>query len=87
MKIEFKDSQVWNGLLDVVKFRVEVNGVRLTCAISKEVLEDNYSGMIGQLLDVFLRHRSRIEKKAEALIRASRYEPDGSIFIRSNDGA
>jgi hypothetical protein len=60
----------------------------ITCAISSDALRDRFgatSGEQGDLIAAFRRNRQAIEKTAEELIKAGRYEADGSILIRRED--
>lgn len=86
MNIKFPMGESWDFDRDVVLFPAEVDGSKVVCAISWEALQDNFGGNITKPLDCFNQNRSEIERKAESLIRKDRFEPDGSILIRSSDG-
>lgn len=87
MTISFPPAETWNGNRDVVLFPANVNGKTVQCAISWEALQDNYGGNGVPPLDCFRANRKAIEAKAERLIQKGRFEPDGSLLIRSQDGA
>lgn len=87
MAIEFPQVEAWNGNRDVVSFPADVNGKRINCAISWEALQDNFGGDKQDPLECFRANRDAIEAKAERLIAKRRFEADGSVLIRSQDGA
>ena len=87
MSINFPVVEAWNGNRDIVSFPAEVNGKRVRCAISWEALQDNFCGNGAPPIDCFRANRRAIEAKAERLIQEGRFEPDGSLLIRSQDGA
>lgn len=67
---------------DVVEFRVD----RVRCAISLEALEDHFAEHLSlDHLDCFKSNHREIERKAQVFIKEKRFEPDGSILIRSKD--
>lgn len=87
MDIIFPPVEAWDGNRDVVAFPADADGKRIHCAISWEALQDNFGGSRSAPLDCFRSNRGAIEAKAERFIRHGRFEADGSIFIRSGDGA
>ena len=87
MNIAFQPLEAWDGHRDVVTFPADVGGKRVHCAVSWEALQDNFGGNNTPPLDCFRVSRAIIEAKADGLIRKGRFEPDGSILIRSEDGA
>jgi hypothetical protein len=87
MDIRFPEIEVMNTNLDSVSFPADVDGKQMRCAISLEALQDNFGGDSGDPVDCFRANRSAIESKAASLIRKGRVEKDGSILIRSSDGA
>lgn len=87
MAIVFPANEVWDGSRYVVAFPADVDGNRINCAISLEALQDNFGGNQAVPLDCFRANRRAIEAKAERLIRHGRFEINGSILIRSQDGA
>jgi hypothetical protein len=86
MTIIFPPVEAWDGNRDVAAFPADVNGKRVHCAVSWEALQDNFGGNNISSLDCFRANRSAIEAKAERLILLGRFEQDGSILIRSQDG-
>lgn len=87
MEILFPKKEAWNSNIDGVAFPADVDGQRIGCAISEEALQDNFGGDYAPPLECFKENRRVIEGKAAELIRKRRFESDGSIFIRSSDGA
>lgn len=86
MTISFPPGETWNSNRDIVQFPAVVNGRNVSCAISWEALQDNFGGNAVPPLDCFRSNRNAIEAKAERLIQNGRFEPDGSLLIRSQDG-
>jgi Protein of unknown function (DUF1488) len=86
MIIDFPNLDAWDGKRDVVTFPANVDEKRIQCAISWEALSDNFGGDRANLMHSFHANRPSIEAKAERLILQGRFETDGSIFIRSQDG-
>lgn len=86
MDISFPQKEAWDGSRDVMSFPAEVDGKQVRCAISWEALQDNFGGNGVPPLECFKANRGRIQAKAERLIRAGRFESDGSIVIRSQEG-
>ena len=87
MSISFPAQAVWGDDRDVVYFPAEVDGKRIRCAITLEALQDNFDGDSTEPVACFRANRARIEAKAAKLIAQARFEPDGQILIRSQDGA
>lgn len=86
MQIQFPSVEAWDGDRDCMTFPADVDGKRIRCHISLEALQDNFGGNHVPPLDSFLRSRHAIEAKAIQLISRNRFEADGSILIRSQDG-
>lgn len=87
MSLTFPMIEAWDGSIDCVSFPADENGVRIRCLISWEALQDNFGGELVSPLDSFRQSRGRIEQKIRELHSRKRVEPDGSIFIRTQDGA
>lgn len=86
MTIVFPPIEAWDGHRDVAAFPADVDGKRVHCAVSLEALQDNFGRNNMAPLDCFRANRGAIEAKAERFIRQGRFEQDGSILIRSQDG-
>lgn len=71
----------------VVAFPAEQDGARIACAISWEALQDNYGCGTGDPVVCFQANRGAIQVKVSELIARGRFEGDGSILIRTADGA
>ena len=69
----------------VVRFAAIVGNETIACAISTEALTDHFENDPQRPAMVFARHRSAIEGIADKLITGRRFEPDGSILIRTAD--
>ncbi len=69
----------------MVAFPALVNGTRVDCAISYQALRNHFGADYEDPLPAFTTHRQRIEQLAAQFIRQQRFEPDGTILIRSYD--
>jgi hypothetical protein len=87
MAVNFPAVEAWDFDREQVSFPAQLDGTSIRCAISWEALQDNFEGNGVDPLDCFRAHRPAIEHKAERLIGARRFEADGSILIRSQDGS
>lgn len=87
MTIQFPNIEAWDSNRDVVTFPADDNDQRIRCAISWEALQDNFGGSQAPPIDCFKANRDAIEGKAKELIDRKRFEPDGSVLIRSSDGS
>lgn len=87
MAITFLKIEAFDGGKLVVSFPADNNGQRINCNISREALQDNFGGNNIDPIICFKSNRNRIEQKATTLINLKRFELDGSILIRSADGA
>ena len=70
---------------DTVVFRGEDADKIVTCAISREALDDHFDGHNKDKLKVFKANRERIEHEARRKYLEGNVEPDGSVLIRTND--
>jgi hypothetical protein len=68
-----------------VIFFAEADGHDIKCAITSEALRDRFGGNYHDPRSAFLRNRETIERIATNLINESRFEPDGSILIKTQD--
>lgn len=85
MAIEFPDLEIWDEINGIVSFPADEEDRRISCAISREALQDNFGGDTISPLHAFRGNRHTIQNKAKQLILMGRFEPDGSILIRSSD--
>ena len=86
MTIKFPNIEAMDEHRMVVLYPAEQDNKCINCAISTQALEDNFNGNNVPALDCFRRNRGFIELKTARLIENGRFEPDGSILIRSRDG-
>ncbi len=88
-EIKFRDNTGWVWIIgaDVAQFRVEVGGSPVTCRVSRECLEDHCGDpkSPGEFLDAAKKNTEAITDVVQLLIQSGRYEPDGSILVRSTD--
>lgn len=68
-----------------INFPADHNSTRIVCGISDEALQDNFGNPHGDPMTIFQANRHAVEDKAATLIGRGRFEPDGSIFIRTTD--
>lgn len=87
MTVSFHAVETLSASREIVSFPAEINGKRIQCAISWEALQDHFDGNGVPPINCFRANRKAIEAKAEHLIQRGRFESDGSVFIRSQDGA
>jgi hypothetical protein len=87
MMLEFSAVEAWDSGVECVSFPAVVDGHKIRCLISWEALQDNFGGNESDPLDAFRAARQSVEAKAAQLISRERFEKDGSILIRSHDGA
>ena len=77
----------WNGVREVVEFTVHDEGRPIVCRVSYECIRDNFGTPDGPgaCLDTAKLHSEEIEDCIGDLILRGRFEPDGSILIRTLD--
>jgi hypothetical protein len=85
MPITFPDLEAWDAGRMVVSFPAELEGRRISCAVSMEALQDHFDARNLAPLEAFRSHRWEIERIAEYLIARKRFEPDGSVLVRSQN--
>ena len=84
--LAFADTHtVYDPMREVVLFEGKDGDKVLLCAISREALDDHYGGDKKNKLKVFHANRDSIEHEARRKYLAASIEPDGSIFISSDD--
>lgn len=70
---------------DVVVFWGSDREQRIRCAISREVLDDHFSGDKKNKLEVFRENRLAVEQIAQSKYLSGRVESDGTVLIRRAD--
>ena len=87
--IEFGDNTNWKwvGESDVIEFIIGLGGAPVTCRVSRECLEDHCGDpkTAGEFLDAAKVNFEAITDRVQGLIEGARFEPDGSILLRSAD--
>ncbi len=87
--IEFGDNLNWKwvGELDVAEFTINVDGFTVFCRVSRECLEDHCGDpkTAEEFLDAAKGNFGAITDRVHDLIAGGRYEPDGSILVRTTD--
>ncbi len=82
----FADTNaVYDSMRGVVLFKGNDGDKVITCAISREALDDHYDGDDKDKLKVFNANRESIEHEARRKYLAGNVEADGSILIRTGD--
>ena len=89
MVIAYGTNENWRWISrpEVVEFTVDDEDRTIVCRVSRECIEDNFGNPSGpeECLDAAKVRFDPITDLAGALIRAGRFEPDGSILIRTLD--
>ncbi len=77
----------WNGSREVIEFMVFDEACPILFHLSGECIEDNFGNPSSpeECLDAAKDRFDAITDLAGALICAGRFEPDGSILIRTSD--
>ena len=83
MAISFPSQQTMTSNFNI-GFPAVDNGTTIPCAITTEALQDHFQAGTDPMA-AFLANRPTIESKAEQLILANRFGPNGSILIVSSD--
>ena len=83
--IQFSAQETNDSRSYVVAFPALVNGKGITCAISYQALRQHFGADYADPLPAFIMHRQPIEQLAAQFIKQKRFEPDGTILIRSYD--
>ncbi len=75
----------WDGSREVVEFTVLDEARPILCHLSRECIEDNFGNPKGSdaCLDAAKERFDPITDLVGAMIRIGRFEPDGSILIRT----
>lgn len=83
--LEFPESKPRNDYdRELVLFVGRDRHKKISCAISKEALEDHFGGK-GEVLKIFSAHQEQIEHEARKKYLADRLEPDGTILIHTTN--
>ena len=85
MPVNFPNLEAWDGGRMVVSFPAEWDDRRINCAVSIEALQDHFNADNLTPLEAFRAHRWQIERIAEYLITRKRFEPDGSVLVRTQN--
>jgi hypothetical protein len=83
--VTFPNLEAWESSRMVVSFPAESEGRRINCAVSMEALQNHFHGHKLMPLEAFRTHRWQIERIAEYLITRKRFEPDGSVLVRTQN--
>ena len=88
--IRFHNRERWDlhGWVYFEAYVISTPDKPIGCRISSEALQDRLEAARkseSDLIAAFRQNRPRIERIAESLIKAARYETDGSILIRKED--
>ncbi len=84
-EITFPREEKKDISLEVILFSAIVDDEHVKCSISWEALEDHFDVEYTDLISTFRANRKAIEDLASEFIRTNRFEPDGSILIRTGD--
>lgn len=84
-KITFPLLQCWNPMTSVVTIAAQVNGERVLCKISSEILHAVFPKTAKDTMGIVTANRSQIESAARTLIQNNSFNADGFIIINSTD--
>jgi hypothetical protein len=85
ISIHFSPQETNDTRSYMVAFPALVNGKPVECAISYQALWRHFGADYEDPLPAFTTHRPHIEQLAAQFIKQQRFEPDGTILIRSYD--
>jgi uncharacterized protein DUF1488 len=83
--IQFSPHKTNDSKHYVVAFRALLDGKGVECAISYQALRTHFGADYDDPLPAFTTHRPHIEQLAAQFISQKRFEPDGTILMRSYD--
>ena len=87
--IEFEDCSGWKWVdgPDVIEFTADLDGHTFVCRVTGECIEDHCGDpkTAGEFLDAAKNNFGAITDRVHDLIAGGRYEPDGSILVRTTD--
>jgi hypothetical protein len=83
--VKFQKGERWDGVRHVALFNAVVGDKTIGCAISLEALSDHFDADVKEPLSGFRANRDKVEALAAKFIAGRRFEPDGSILIRTAD--
>lgn len=78
-------NAVYDSMRGIVLFKGKDGDKVITCAISREALDDHYDGDDKDKLKVFNANRESIEHEARRKYLGRNIETDGSVLIRTED--
>jgi hypothetical protein len=84
-EISFPILECWNPMTKVATIAAEINGKRVLCRISMEILQKSFRASADQPMRSVVENRSVIEAAAKNLIENKAYEEDGHIVIQQRD--
>ena len=81
------EDLAWDGTRDVVQFTIIRDGQQIICRVSKECITDHFGdpSTDGACFNAAKERFDPITDLAAHLITIGRFEPDGTILIRSSD--
>ncbi len=83
--ISFPLLECWNPLTHTATFVAQVDGRRVMCRISLDLLRKVFDAPKGPPLPTVAKNRPTLEAAARKLIEDEAFENDGSIQIRESD--
>jgi len=85
-QITFPGNRTWDSNRDSMSFKVEVDGKKTRCLISREALEDNFGADQNRTVEqAFDDNLYTIESVARKIINNDVLDPQGEYLIRSQD--
>ena len=83
--ISFPLLECWNPVTHDATFVAQVDGRRVMCRISLDLLKKVFNSPKGEPLPMVVKNRSTLEAVAREMIKKEAFENDGSIHIRESD--
>jgi len=83
--VTFPLLESWNPMTKVATVAAQVNGRRVLCRISMDVLKKKFRASTDEPMKAVATNRPIIQAAARELIETKAFEDDGSIVIRQQD--
>lgn len=80
--IQFPDREIWDEERQCIAFPALVNGIQLTCALRRTILQERFGGEVPeQWLAAFREHRWDLEDEAHELICDQLEDAQGWVWF------
>jgi hypothetical protein len=82
--LQFPLLECWNPMTESAQIVAQLDGRRVMCNIPIKLLHKRFGDALGPI-ELVIKNRSAIEKAADSVIEAGRFESDGSIILGNED--